>query len=304
MMIKLRELEAFDAYMRLGSVQAAGEVMGLGQPAVSRLLSAFEEHAGFVIFHRKRNRLAPTPEAFQYHRTVQRALAAMRDITEEAAAIANQKLGHLVIAAQPVFCDTFLLDAVAAFRRSHPGVSIRLVDVGMEEMMRMIAERSCDMALGITLEAESFGATAHTLARCEARCILPVGHSLIQPGTLPLPRLLSESFVDLAPGSPLRTRVDYLMQTIGVQRNITAEMRNLRGVVKLVEMGLGIAIVDPVACRLLEPDRVVDRPLLPSISWDIAQFTPRDRPLSAVGQAFSDMIATEIARLRSQGLVV
>lgn len=303
-MIKLRELEAFDAFMRLGSVQAAGEILGLGQPAVSRLLSAFEERVGFALFLRKRNRLAPTPEAFQYHQTVQRALAAMRDITEEAAAIANQQLGHLVIAAQPVFCDTFLLDAVAAFRRSHPGVSIRLVDVGMEEMMRMIAERSCDLALGITLEAESFGATARTLARCEARCILPVDHPLVQPGTVPLPRLLSESFVDLAPGSPLRTRVDYLMQTIGVQRNITAEMRNLRGVVKLVEMGLGVAIVDPVACRLLDPARVVDRPLLPSISWDIAQFTPRDRPLSAVGQAFSDMIASEIARLRSQGLVV
>ena len=303
-MIKVRELEAFDAFMRLGSVQTAGEFLGLGQPAVSRLLSALEEHVGFPLFLRKRNRLAPTPEAFQYHMTVQRALAAMRDIEEEAAAIANKQLGHLVIAAQPVFCDTFLLDAIAVFRRSHPGVSIRLVDVGMEEMMRMIAERSCDLALGITLEAESFGATARTLARCEARCILPVDHPLNQPGEIPLPRLRRESFVDLAPGSPLRTRVDYLMQTIDVQRNITAEMRNLRGVVKLVEMGLGLAIVDPVACRLLDPAQVVDRPLLPSIAWDIAQFTPRDRPLSAVGQAFSDVIATEIARLRNQGLVL
>ena len=303
-LIKPRELEAFDAFMRLGNVQGAGDLMGLSQPAVSRLLSALEGHVGFTLFLRKRNRLTPTPEAFQYHLTVERALSVMRDIQEEATAIANNQLGHLVIAAQPAFCDTFLLDAIAVFQKSHPDVSIRLVDVGVEEMMRMIAERRCDMALGITLDAEPFGATATTLARCEARCILPVNHHLNQPGEIPLPRLRREAFVDLAPGSPLRTRVDYLMQTIDVQRNITAELRYLRGVVKLVEMGLGVAIVDPVACLLLDPAKVVDRPILPSISWDIAQFTPRDRPLSAVGQAFSDVIATEIGRLRDQGFVV
>ena len=302
-MIKLREMEAFDAFMRLASVQGAGDSLGLSQPAVSRLLSALESHVGFKLFLRKRNRLTPTPEAFQYHETVQRALAVMRAVEEEASAIANNQLGHLVIAAQPVFCDTFLLDAIKAFRQDHPGVSIRLVDTGLEEMTRMLAERACDFAIGITLDAEPFGAASKTLARCEARCILPVNHPLNVPGEIPLPRLRSETFIDLAQGSPLRTRVDFLMQTIDVTRDIAAEMRNLRGIVSLVEMGLGIAIVDPVACRLIDPEKVVDRPLLPSISWEIARFTPRDRPLSAVGQAFSEVVDAQIDRLRAQGLV-
>ncbi|MCG7494381.1 LysR family transcriptional regulator [Thalassobius sp. Cn5-15] len=303
-MIKQRELEAFDAFMRLGNMKGAGELLGLSQPAISRLLVTFEAQIGFALFVRKRNRLTPTPEALQYHQTVQRTLAALRDAEEEAVAIANKKTGHLVIAAQPVFCDTFLLDAVAIFREKHPGVSVKLVDVGLEEMTRMLAERTCDMALGITLDAEAFGATATTLARCEACCILPIDHPLNETDVLPLPRLRQETFIDLSLGSPLRTRVDFLMQTIDVKREIAAEMRNLRGVVKLVEMGMGLAIVDPVACRLLDPDKAVTRPLLPSISWEIAQFVPRDRQISAVGQAFLEVIRTEIDLLKEQKLVV
>ncbi|MDA5558152.1 LysR substrate-binding domain-containing protein [Shimia sp. MMG029] len=303
-MLKQRELEAFDAFMRLGNMKGAGEFLGLSQPAISRLLVAFESHTGFALFVRKRNRLTPTQEALQYHQTVQRTLAALRDAEEEAVAIANKKTGHLVIAAQPVFCDTFLLDAVSIFRAKHPGVSVKLVDVGLEEMTRMLAERTCDMALGITLDAEPFGATATTLARCEACCILPIDHPLNETDVLPLPRLRQETFIDLSLGSPLRTRVDFLMQTIDVKRRIAAEMRNLRGVVKLVEMGIGLAIVDPVACRLLHPDKAVARPLLPSISWEIAQFIPRDRQISAVGQAFLEVIRAEIDLLKEQKLVV
>lgn len=289
--------------MRLGGVKLAAEQMELSQPMISRLLMSLEKDIGFALFLRKRNRLLPSPEAFQYHQAVTRTLSGLRELEEEAAAIAHAQVGHLVIAAQPIFCDTFLLDALSAFRAAHPGVSVRLIDVGMAEMLRLISERRCDMALGITLEAESFGALTTPLARCEARCIMPRGHAQDQPGDIPLPRLRHEAFIELAQGSPLRTRIDNMMQTIRVRRDIVAELRTLHGVVKLVERGLGIAIVDPVASMLLDPDRVSEHPLIPRISWEIAQFVPRDRPLSKIGEAFSAAIAHQVQLLKDRGLV-
>ncbi|MGR3584354.1 MAG: helix-turn-helix domain-containing protein, partial [Pseudooceanicola nanhaiensis] len=49
-MFKTRELEAFDAYMRLGGVKMAAEDLDTSQPMVSRLLSALEEKTGFELF--------------------------------------------------------------------------------------------------------------------------------------------------------------------------------------------------------------------------------------------------------------
>ncbi|MFG6546860.1 LysR family transcriptional regulator [Sulfitobacter sp. 1A10445] len=302
-MFKTRELQAFDAYMRLGGMKLVAEQLDLSQPMVSRLLSSLEEKAGFELFQRKRNRLSPTAEAFSFHQSVVHYLAGLRNLEQEADAIASGQVGHLVIAAQPVFCDTFLLDALAQFRKKHPQATVQIADVGMAEMLRMISEHRCDLAFGITLNAEAFGGEALSLAHCEAKCILPKGHMLSDIEEIPLPRLRKEMFIDLSQGSPLRQRIDLMMETIQVHRTIAAELRTIHGIVRLVERGEGIAIVDPVAHQLLNLDRVSVHRLIPSITWDIAQFVPNGRPLSTVGQAFAAEVASEINRLKVAGVV-
>ena len=148
-MFKTRELKAFDAYMRLGGVKLAAEQLDTSQPMVSRLLSSLEEKTGFELFQRKRNRLAPTAEAFRFHQTVVRHLAGLRNLEQEANAIASGQVGHLVIAAQPVFCDTFLLDALAQFRKTHPEATVQIADVGMEEYVSAYLE-AMDKVLELT----------------------------------------------------------------------------------------------------------------------------------------------------------
>ncbi|WP_022706167.1 LysR family transcriptional regulator [Paracoccus zeaxanthinifaciens] len=301
--MKIRELEAFDAFMRLGGVKLAAEHLGSSQPVISRLLISLEEKLGFELFLRKRNRLSPTPEAFRFHPTVARHLAGLRSLEQEAYAIAAGQVGHLVIAAQPIFCDTFLLDALGRFRVTHPEVTVQIVDVGMAEMLRMISEGRCDLAFGITLNAEAFGGTSRTLADCEARCILPKGHPQGDQPEIPLPRLRHEWFIDLAQGSPLRQRIDNMMQTIDVHRDIAAELRTLHGIVSLVERGVGVAIVDPVALRLIDPAKVTSHRLVPAITWEIAEFAPRDRPPGIAARAFADAVQAEIDILKHSGIV-
>lgn len=301
--MKLRELEAFDAYMRQGGTQAAANAMGVGQPLVSKLLTSLEKQLGFKLFERKRNQLAPTAEALLFHESVARLLDGYRDLGREADAIANTQRGNIVIAAQPIFCDTFLIGAIARFKKTYPDVTVRLLDVGLGELLRMISERSCDIGLGITLEADSYGANVKPLGRCEALCALPVEHPLNRPGAIPLPRIRHESFVELPPASPLRTRVDYLMQTINVERTITAEMRTLRGVCSLVAEGTGIAIIDPIAELLIDHRRVATKPLIPTIEWEIALFVPDDRPPSNTAQAFSEMLQQDIDMLKRKGVI-
>ncbi len=302
-MMKLRELEAFDAFIRHGGTEKAAQSIGVGQPMVSRLLSSLEQRVGFALFERKRNRLLPTSEAILFHDTVAATLDRLRELEQEARDIANLQRGNIVIAAQPIFCDTFLLDVVAAFKRDHPQVGIRIVDVGLEDMLKMMAEHACHLGLGITLETDNTGTQVTPLARCEARCIMRVDHPLNTDGPIPLPRLRDEPFVELAAGSPLRTRVDSLMQSIGIRRTIAAEMRHLRGVCGLVERGTGVALIDPIAELLLDRKKVVSHPLVPSIEWEIALFTPTHRAPAAIVSAFANAIRTEIASLQSRGLV-
>jgi DNA-binding transcriptional LysR family regulator len=59
----IRQIEAFNAVMKVGSVTKAAETLFVSQPAVTKLLKSFEESCGFDLFSRSTGRLVPTPEA-------------------------------------------------------------------------------------------------------------------------------------------------------------------------------------------------------------------------------------------------
>ncbi len=301
--MNLKQLEAFDAFMSHGSATRAAAALKISQPMVSRLLGQLEETIGFPLFVRKRNQLMPTHEAILFHTNVSRSLTAFQELVREARAIANRQVGRIVVAAQPIYVDTFLLDVVARFKQTHPDVAVKIVDTGLEELLRMFNEGSCDLGVGITLDASPYGASLINLGACEARCLIPKGHRLAGRDVVQIEDLRREVFVELAIGSPLRTRVDYMMQTAGAQRQIAAEARTLRAVHGLVRRGVGIAIVDPFSSLLPSGDDVIERPLKPSIPWEMAIFHHEDRPLSRIENAFIDTIRAEIGMLREQGVL-
>ncbi|MBT7802012.1 MAG: LysR family transcriptional regulator, partial [Tateyamaria sp.] len=63
MNFKLRQLDAFRAIAQTGSVTRAAVVLGVSQPAVSRLLADFSKTVDFELFRRKDGVLIPTQEA-------------------------------------------------------------------------------------------------------------------------------------------------------------------------------------------------------------------------------------------------
>ena len=70
--LEYRHLEAFRAIMRAGTATGAGLMLGMSQPAVSRLLAQTEALAGFPLFERVRGRLVPTQLAHALHEEAER----------------------------------------------------------------------------------------------------------------------------------------------------------------------------------------------------------------------------------------
>ena len=301
--MNLRELESFNAFMTQGSVTKAALAMNISQPMVSRLLNSFEKSVGFPLFNRKRNQLIPTNEAHQFHITVVRSLNSLREIETQARAIANDQLGSIRIAAQPIYVDTYLLDVVAKFKLAHPNVAISIVDTGLEGMLELVTTRQCDLGIGITLDLQDPNMVVTPLAQSRAVCLMPVDHRLAGFESIDIDLLRGERFVELSIGSPLRTKIDYIFQIAGWPRNIAVEARTIRTVSRLVERNVGIAVIDPFAALLVDETKVVARTLTPAIDWDVALFTA-SRELSAVEKSFLAFLRAELPNLRKSGCVI
>lgn len=79
--ISLRALHSFVEIIRSGSATAAGQRLGMTQPAVSRMIAQLEQRVGFELFYRDRGRLVPTKDALLLAEEVDLALAGLDRVT-------------------------------------------------------------------------------------------------------------------------------------------------------------------------------------------------------------------------------
>ena len=73
MRINLRQVEAFRAVFQTGSMSAAGALMGVTQPAISRLIRDLEAEIRLPLFDRKAGKVTVTPDGVALYREVQRS---------------------------------------------------------------------------------------------------------------------------------------------------------------------------------------------------------------------------------------
>ena len=77
MNITFRQIDAFRIVVSMGSVTEAAKVLGISQPAVSRLIADLETEVGFQLFRRSGRVLVPTDEARLLVAEVRQAVSGM-----------------------------------------------------------------------------------------------------------------------------------------------------------------------------------------------------------------------------------
>src|SRR5689334_15875028 len=91
MRINHRQIEAFRAVFQTGSMTAAGALIGVTQPAISRLIRDLEGEIGWNLFDRSSGKLIPTPDAIALFREVQRSYHGLDRVADAAAQLGRRR---------------------------------------------------------------------------------------------------------------------------------------------------------------------------------------------------------------------
>ncbi len=150
--------------------------------------------------------------------------------------------------------------AVASFRRLHPGIELSLAEGEPEEIVPRLHAGEVDVALlfgFIGDEARFDGLSVTLLFNDPLYVALPVDHMLARKHALTLSDLSGQDWVQTSATSPCARHIVEQCQQAGFQPRVTFESDDYDTVQGLVAAGVGVALIPRLALTRVHPGIVV-----------------------------------------------
>ncbi|MDO4265326.1 MAG: LysR family transcriptional regulator [Eubacteriales bacterium] len=143
----LRVLKYFLAVAREENITRAAQSVHITQPSLSRQIQQLEEELHTTLFHRGKQRITLTEDGLLLRRRAQE-LVALAEKTEAEILNKNQTLtGRIAIGSGEFKNSRFLFDAIAAFRREHPQVSLDIYSGNSDNIKEQLENGLLDLGL-------------------------------------------------------------------------------------------------------------------------------------------------------------
>ncbi len=294
-----RQLDAFRKVMVTGSMTVAAELLGITQPAVSKLIRELEANLAVRLFRREGNRLIPGAEAQRLFKEVDRFYVGIEQIERVARDLKSVRIGTLRIASMSALALSVLCEGIRRFSELRPGVATSLDVRNSIGVLELAASNQIDIGFIHRMSADYPGVDVRPLPSVPAVCVLPRDHRLAQQESIRLTDLEGESLITLGENNPLRMRLDLELAQAGVNCRRPVETTLAYSACNLVAGNLGLSVVDSFTAQNYSNPAVVWRPLLPVIAFECAMVLPAHQPRSKALDDFihvtRDLFASTVA---------
>ncbi|MGD1876550.1 MAG: LysR substrate-binding domain-containing protein [Kiloniellaceae bacterium] len=246
--LSLKQLRAFAATIRTGSVTQAAQALFVTPPAVTTHLKSLEKTVGQAIYEKNPDGPEPTEvgrELLEAADEIEKVIERTRGRIE---ALASGATGSVILGVVSTG-KYFSPGIVARFRQLHPEIRVRLAIGNRTEIIKGLERREYDLLImgrppaHVAVEREVLGDHPHVL-------VAAPDHPLVgDPEVLP-EDLLRETFLAREEGSGTRLLMSRFLDRIGGGRSFNmVEMGTNETIKQAVMAGLGIAIISAHTCH-------------------------------------------------------
>jgi len=290
MHVNLRQLEAFKAVMRCGSITIAAEFLNISQPSVSNLIINLERDIGFALFERRKGRVYPTSEAHQFYQVVDRGLMGLEVVAKTAEEIGDRRTGNLRIASFPAPSMKFLPHMVRKFTLSRPNLSISLVTQNSRRINEWVATGNIDLGIAQwPTEDPSINSDPIKLA---CVCVMPNSHRLAHREFITPQDLDNEPFITTISADVTHFRLKRAFGEAGARFRVQFESRFFAVSCALVAEGAGVSVLDPFTANDFADNGIVIREFRPEIPFEMGLLFPPH--VSGLAREFAALIKSNI----------
>lgn len=290
----LRQLDHFVAVAEEQNFTRAARRVHIVQSALSTSIRGLEEELGTPLFTRNPRKVTLTPAGEVMLERARRLLRDVREAREAVAGIDGLLIGTLSVCTGLIQCLNPYLDLInllAQFHKSYPGVHIRLRQLPTEPSLDELRSDRAEIALVIPPAPMPRGFASLSIARDRLAFVCCPTHPFASRRTVEATELRTENFIDLTRQWYLRRTADDYCRGLGLDRRISCEVNELATLFDLICSGIGVALVlRELAEQYRHRLAVIDLSPVPPVTEYAAVFrideVSGERRLNAAARAF------------------
>jgi LysR family transcriptional regulator of gallate degradation len=241
-----RRLALFASLSELHNMPAVAAAFGVTQPALSALVRELEARTGRALFTRSARGVTPTRAGSQLAFRCKRALAELRSIGSDLAALRGAVEGSVAVGALPLSRTLILPSAIAALVARHPRLRVSTVESPYEALAAALRSGDIDFIIGALRPPEDAKDLVQTaLFEDRISLIVRAGHPLAKLARIGRPALQRAQWVLSRPGSPSRELLERAFREAGHAAPVpaveTGDLALLRGLLLRSDMVTAIS---------------------------------------------------------------
>ncbi len=249
------QLRAFVAVARARRFTRAARSLGTTQPSLSRRVQQLERTVGAKLVVRTPAGVVLTSAGERFLAHAERALASIdagRSAIEE---LSGSPRGVVALGSQPTISAYVLPALLARFLARHPDVVLRLREGLADAIEERLASGELDLAI-MNLPVRRLDLAAQKLWQEDYLLVVPAAHRLAASERLAALTDAADEPLVVVSGSQATQALFAACDERGVRPRVVVEADNLEAVRRMVERGLGVALLPRTMAEATDARRV------------------------------------------------
>jgi len=246
MRFDLVDLRLFVNVCDAGSIAGGAARSHLAAQSASDRVLAMEAALGAPLLLRDRRGVRATEAGHTLLRHARVILRQAEHMVGELSAHAQGLRTHVRLLCNAAAMAEYLPEALGAFLREQPGVSLDVETRASVDIVRAVREGQADLGL-LASSADLAGLACRSVREDALQVLVPRGHRLAGQGEASLANIVDADLVGLERDNPLQAHIDAQAAKAGRRLAYRVRLGSFDAVSRMVAAGIGLAVLPRTA---------------------------------------------------------
>lgn len=235
-------LSLFVAVVEETSLSKAAEREHLAPSAISKRLADLELNLNIKLFDRKPAGMFPTVAGTAFLHHARRILRDVAELESELLDFADGVCGTVRVRTNATAMASYLPEDLKSFVALHPRVRVELEEGFSPETLKAVADNIVDIGIyGDVIVPNDLASLVYRVDRLAL--LVPSDHELARHSSVNFAETLTYEYIGPPKGTSIDTALARAASEIGVSLKMSVRTSGFDAIARMVDAGLGIAIV-------------------------------------------------------------